>query len=432
MSARDGHRVGLLFSRESLTAATEITQENATRMAIDEVNAAGGIDGVPLTPISAGVGAQPPDYRQAAEWLCDAQRVPLIFGSHMSSTRKAVLPVVESRRALLFYATLYEGFEYSPNCFYTGSVPNQNSVQLASYVIRHFGNRVLFIGGQYVYPRESNRIMRELYEQAGGEVVAETYLPLNARQDDLAEVLKRAIALRPDAIYSTMVGRDIVKLYRAYRALGLNPARMPIVSLATNETDVAAMTSEEAEGHITAAPYFATLDSEPSRRFARAYRSRFGEDSPITAGAEAAYFKCTWRPTPRAARAASRRRTSSPRSRARSSRRPKAASPSTATPSTPRSGRASPASTRGASSKSSMPRAPRAAGAVPGRSRAGSRNPGVAVNAPHPSAWPQRHGPARVERPARAGPASAGRRVAPADVAPETHRLRARAAMAAA
>lgn len=291
MSARDGHRVGLLFSRESLTAATEITQENATRMAIDEVNAAGGIDGVPLTPISAGVGAQPPDYRQAAEWLCDAQRVPLIFGSHMSSTRKAVLPVVESRRALLFYATLYEGFEYSPNCFYTGSVPNQNSVQLASYVIRHFGNRVLFIGGQYVYPRESNRIMRELYEQAGGEVVAETYLPLNARQDDLAEVLKRAIALRPDAIYSTMVGRDIVKLYRAYRALGLNPARMPIVSLATNETDVAAMTSEEAEGHITAAPYFATLDSEPSRRFARAYRSRFGEDSPITAGAEAAYFQ---------------------------------------------------------------------------------------------------------------------------------------------
>ena len=322
VSARDGHRVGLLFSRESLTAATEITQENATRMAIDEVNAAGGIDGVPLTPISAGVGAQPPDYRQAAEWLCDAQRVPLIFGSHMSSTRKAVLPVVESRRALLFYATLYEGFEYSPNCFYTGSVPNQNSVQLASYVIRHFGNRVLFIGGQYVYPRESNRIMRELYEQAGGEVVAETYLPLNARQDDLAEVLKRAIALRPDAIYSTMVGRDIVKLYRAYRALGLNPARMPIVSLATNETDVAAMTSEEAEGHITAAPYFATLDSEPSRRFARRTGRALAKTAPSPPARRPPTSKCTWRPTPRRA-AASRRRTSSPRSRARSSNAPR-------------------------------------------------------------------------------------------------------------
>ncbi|OZI36100.1 amino acid ABC transporter substrate-binding protein [Bordetella genomosp. 1] len=289
MNTATGHRVGLLFSHESLTAATEITQENATLLAIDEVNAVGGIGGVPLVPVSARVGAQPPDYRQAAEWLCDRERVPLIFGTHMSSTRKAVLPVVESRRALLFYATLYEGFEYSPYCFYGGSVPNQNSVQLASYVIRHFGNRVLFIGGQYVYPRESNRIMRELYEQAGGEVVDEVYLPLNAPQEDLAEVLKRAVALRPDAIYSTMVGRDIVKLYRAYRELGLDPARMPIVSLATNETDVAALTPEEAEGHITAAPYFASLDTEPSRRFARAYHARFGEDSPITAGAEAAY-----------------------------------------------------------------------------------------------------------------------------------------------
>ncbi len=289
MTATTGHRVGLLFSHESLTAATEITQENATLLAIDEVNAAGGIGGGALVSVSARVGAQPADYRQAAEWLCDRERVPLIFGTHMSSTRKAVLPVVESRRALLFYATLYEGFEYSPYCFYGGSVPNQNSVQLASYVIRHFGNRVLFIGGQYVYPRESNRIMRELYEQAGGEVVDEVYLPLNAPQEDLADVLKRAVALRPDAIYSTMVGRDIVKLYRAYRELGLDPARMPIVSLATNETDVAALTAEEAEGHITAAPYFASLDTAPSRRFAQAYHARFGEDSPITAGAEAAY-----------------------------------------------------------------------------------------------------------------------------------------------
>ena len=432
MSARDGHRVGLLFSRESLTAATEITQENATRMAIDEVNAAGGIDGVPLTPISAGVGAQPPDYRQAAEWLCDAQRVPLIFGSHMSSTRKAVLPVVESRRALLFYATLYEGFEYSPNCFYTGSVPNQNSVQLASYVIRHFGNRVLFIGGQYVYPRESNRIMRELYEQAGGEVVAETYLPLNARQDDPAEVLKRAIALRPDAIYSTMVGRDIVKLYRAYRALGLNPARMPIVSLATNETDVAAMTSEEAEGHITAAPYFATLDSGTEPALRAGVPVALWRRQPHHRRRGGRLLPRTWRPTPRAAR---RLRDAGPRRRAqgravRGAPRPR------------RHRRRHPAHLalaahrprqRAARVRNHLCRARRgAAGAVPGRSRAGSRNPGVAVNAPHPSAWPQRHGPARVERPARAGPASAGRRVAPADVAPETHRLRARAAMAAA
>lgn len=287
----DGYKVGILFSRESLTAGTEITQENATLMAIDEVNAAGGMDGIPLLPIIATPGRLPETYRRAAEWLCDVQQVPVIFGTHMSSTRKAVLPVVESRRVPLFYPTLYEGFEYSPYCFYTGSVPNQNSVQLASYVINHYGARVFFIGGQYVYPRESNRIMRELYEQAGGEVVGEVYLPLNAAQEDFSQVLDRVKQLQPNAIYSTVVGSDIVKLYRAYRQLGLDPERMPIVSLATNEVDVAAMSSDQAEGHITAAPYFATLDSEASRCFANNYRRNFGDDAPITAGAEAAYFQ---------------------------------------------------------------------------------------------------------------------------------------------
>ncbi|WP_233272848.1 transporter substrate-binding domain-containing protein [Paraburkholderia acidisoli] len=286
-----GHRVGLLFSRTSLTAATEITQDNATRLAIDEINAQGGIGGVPLVPVAPEVGATPEAYRSAAEWLCDTQNVPVIFGTHMSSTRKAVLPVIESRRVLLFYATLYEGFEFSPYCFYTGSVPNQNSVVLASHVMRHYGDRVLFVGGQYVYPRESNRIMRELYEHAGGTVVGETYLPLDAPQADFAEVLKRARDERPDAIYSTVVGRDIVKLYRAYRELGLDPARMPIVSLATNETDVAALSAEAAEGHITAAPWFDSLESAASRRFVQAYRARYGQDAPITAGAEAAYFQ---------------------------------------------------------------------------------------------------------------------------------------------
>ncbi|MDR5761430.1 transporter substrate-binding domain-containing protein [Caballeronia sp. LZ035] len=288
---RDGHHVGLLFSKVSITAANETTQENASRLAIDEINAEGGIRGVPLVPVAPEVGVSPEAFRIAAEWLCDVQKVPVIFGTHMSSTRKAVLPVVESRRTPLFYATLYEGFEYSPYCFYTGSVPNQNSVLLASHVIRHYGNRVMFIGHQYVYPRESNRIMRELYEHAGGTVVAETYLPLDAPEEDFERVLAHARDLRPDAIYSTVVGHDIVKLYRAYRRLGYDPATMPIASLATIETDLAAMPSEASEGHVTAAPWFDTLDTERSRGFVARYRARFGADAPITACAEAAYFQ---------------------------------------------------------------------------------------------------------------------------------------------
>lgn len=287
----DDYKVGLLFSRASLTAASETAQANATHLAIAEVNDSGGINGRRLTAIDGDPGADPNDYRDSALHLCDHHQVQVLFGTHMSSTRKVVLPVVESRRRLLFYPTLYEGFEYSPYCFYTGSAPNQNSLQLARYVLQTYGGRVLFVGGSYVYPYESNRIMRELFEQAGGEIVDEIYLPFHATAEDFERVMQRVRETAPDAIYSTIVGSDIPSLHRAYRQAGFDPARMPIVSLATNEVDVQAMTDEEAEGHISAAPWFSTLQTPASQAFVSHYRARFGEGAAITAGAEAAYFQ---------------------------------------------------------------------------------------------------------------------------------------------
>ena len=287
----DDYKVGLLFSRASLTAASETAQANATHLAIAEVNDSGGINGRRLTAIDGDPGADPNDYRDSALHLCDHHQVQVLFGTHMSSTRKVVLPVVESRRRLLFYPTLYEGFEYSPYCFYTGSAPNQNSLQLARYVLQTYGGRVLFVGGSYVYPYESNRIMRELFEQAGGEIVDEIYLPFHATAEDFDRVMQRVRETTPDAIYSTIVGSDIPSLHRAYRQAGFDPARLPIVSLATNEVDVQAMTDEEAEGHISAAPWFSTLQTPASQAFVSRYRAGFGEGAAITAGAEAAYFQ---------------------------------------------------------------------------------------------------------------------------------------------
>ncbi|MDF2491140.1 MAG: amino acid transporter substrate-binding protein [Pseudomonas sp.] len=287
----DDYKVGLLFSRASLTAASETAQANATHLAIAEVTDSGGINGRRVTAIDGDPGADPNDYRDSALHLCDHHQVQVLFGTHMSSTRKVVLPVVESRRRLLFYPTLYEGFEYSPYCFYTGSAPNQNSLQLARYVLQTYGGRVLFVGGSYVYPYESNRIMRELFEQAGGEIVDEIYLPFHATAEDFERVMQRVRETAPDAIYSTIVGSDIPSLHRAYRQAGFDPARVPIVSLATNEVDVQAMTDEEAEGHISAAPWFSTLQTPASQAFVSRYRARFGEGAAITAGAEAAYFQ---------------------------------------------------------------------------------------------------------------------------------------------
>lgn len=286
-----GHNIGLLFSRHSMTAAVETTQAKASVLAIDEINQQGGILGQPISALLPDIGASPDHYRLAALRLCDDHSVQALFGTHMSSTRKAVLPVIESRRVPLFYPTLYEGFEFSPLCWYTGATPNQNAFALARYVMAQYGKRVLFVGVPYIYPVESNRVMRELFQQAGGEVLDEIYLPFGASAEHYQQVMDRVVALAPDAIYSTVVGADIPTLYGAYYQAGLDPARMPIISLSTNEAEVAQMPPAHAAGHLCAAPWFDTVQTPASLAFVGAYRARHGANAPITAAAEAAYFQ---------------------------------------------------------------------------------------------------------------------------------------------
>lgn len=284
-------RFGVLFSRSGVTAAVETTQLHATILAAEFVNAAGGLCGRPIELVVYDPASDPKRFRTLAERLLVQERVRLIFGCYMSSTRKAVLPVVEAHRGMLLYPTLYEGFEYSPNCIYTGSAPNQNSLPLARYLFSTYGKRLFLVGSNYVYPYESNRIMADLALQAGGEVLDEIYVPLNAGPSDFARAIRRIGRTKPDVIFSTVVGEATSIFYECYQRAGFDPQIMPIASLTTSEAEVAEMTAEAAAGHITAAPFFSVLNTPAAVRFVADFRKRFGSDAIVTACAEAAYFQ---------------------------------------------------------------------------------------------------------------------------------------------
>jgi ABC-type branched-subunit amino acid transport system substrate-binding protein len=284
-------KVGVLFSQSGVTAVIERSQLNGTLLALEEVNESGGVGGREIVPVLYDPGSEVRRYGELAEKLLIEDGVNVIFGCYMSSARKEVLPVVERRNGLFFYPTLYEGFEYSANVIYGGAAPNQNSVPLASFLMENYGRRFYFIGSDYIYPRESNRVMRHIIRQGGGEVVEERYLPLHAARKDFDTVVADIKRQAPDVIFSTVVGAGTTHLYQAYAAAVEDPAKAPIASLTTNEAEVAEMGADAAYGHITAAPYFGTLDTPESRRFRQSYHQRFGDVAPITSGSEAAYFQ---------------------------------------------------------------------------------------------------------------------------------------------
>ena len=284
-------RIGMLFSQTGVTSVIEKGERMGTLLAVEEINEAGGIDGRPLRLVSYDPESSPARYQQLAERLILEDGVRVILGCYMSSTRKAVIPVVEKWHALLMYPTLYEGFEYSRNVVYTGAAPNQNSVQLAEFMLRTYGSRVFMVGSEYIYPYESNRIMSDLILERGGEKVAEHYLPLNAEWEAYLEIARKIKRLSPDFIFSTVVGDGTALLHRAYREVGLDPGRMPIGSLTTCEAEVQQMGAELAEGHVTSAVYFQSVATELNERCVRKCRQRFGPDVVTNMCWEAAYFQ---------------------------------------------------------------------------------------------------------------------------------------------
>ena len=289
--AFESWRVGVLFSQSGVMAVIEETQLRATLLAIDEINRSGGINGRELVPVIYDPQSDAQAYALCAKRLMIEDGINMIFGCYTSSSRKAVLPVVERLNGLLWYPTLYEGFEFSSNVIYTGAAPNQNSVALSSYLSRTYGPRFYFVGSDYVYPRESNRVMRDLLRRRGCTVVGETYLDLRSKRNDFGPVMRQIKNAGADVIFSTVVGYSTIYLYQAFVEAGLDARVTPIASLTTTESEVRAMGFDIAAGHITAAPYFQSVSGERNDSFVKCYKARYGEDEPTNMCAEAAYFQ---------------------------------------------------------------------------------------------------------------------------------------------
>ena len=286
---RDASLLGVLFSQTGILSIIERTQQQAAMLAIHEINESGGALGSPLVPISYDPASKIPRYGELAEQLLARDGVKVMVGCYASSARKEVLPTVERHNGMLFYPTLYEGFEYSSNVIYGGATPNQNSVPLAQYMMRNYGAKCYFVGSDYIYPRESNRVMRHIIRELGGEVVGERYLPLKAKAEQYKSVIDDIKKTKPEFIFSTVVGTGTMTFYQAYHDAFDSPSRAPICSLTTSEAEVYAMGQDAAQGHITAAPYFQNLDTKASRDFVAKYRALYGSNAFVTSCGEAAY-----------------------------------------------------------------------------------------------------------------------------------------------
>ncbi len=186
--------------------------------------------------------------------------------------------MIERFNGILFYPSVYEGFEYSPNVIYGGGIPNQLVLPFLEYIYSNYGRRIALIGSDYIYPKEINRIVTEFLDASNGEVVAEHYLPFSANAAETKIVLQQALSKVPDVILSTVVVKDSANLYTLYSSLKSEKNNPPIASMTMVESELAEIDAVARDGHIAVAPYFASIDKDQNQQFLASFKARFGDD----------------------------------------------------------------------------------------------------------------------------------------------------------
>lgn len=302
-SARLSIRVGVLHSLSGLTAASEKPLVDALQLAIEEANAGGGINGREIEAVVVDCRSDPVYCAGQAERLITQGQVQALFGCWTSACRKALKPVVEKHRHLLFYALRYEGMEQSPNILYGGAVPNQLLMPAVHWAVVHLGNggrsgkdeksggrgkRVYLAGSDYIFSRVANILIKDLLTAHGAVVVGERYLPPGRTDmDDLAEDI---VSQKPDMVLNTIDGIDNAVFFRSLDKSGIKPDKMPVLSFSVTEVELATQDTPLMAGHYAARNYFQSIPSAENVAFVNRFRDRFGSQAVVDGPMEASYI----------------------------------------------------------------------------------------------------------------------------------------------
>jgi urea transport system substrate-binding protein len=285
-------KVGILHSQTGTLATSERPVADATLMAIDEINEAGGVLGRQIEPIIVDARSDSTIAAEEARRLIQDENVAVIFGCWTSACRKEVKDVVEEHDSLLIYPVQFEGLEQSPNIIYLGSTPNQQIIPAVDWAHANLGQRFFLVGSDYIFPRAANEIIKEKVDDLGGEIVGEQYFLLGS--SDVNGALQDIVDSEPDVILNTINGDTNVAFFQALREAGISAAEIPVVSFSIAEAELQYMDIEDVAGDYAAWNYFQSIETSANNRFVANYQARYGPDrvtgDPIEAGYNGVYL----------------------------------------------------------------------------------------------------------------------------------------------
>ncbi|WP_315794886.1 urea ABC transporter substrate-binding protein [Paenibacillus sp. BIC5C1] len=291
-SSGDTIKVGVLHSLSGTMAISEVSVKDAEMLAIEEINAAGGVLGKQIEPVVEDGASDWPTFAEKAGKLLQQDKVAAVFGGWTSASRKAMLPVFEQNKGLLFYPVQYEGLESSPNIFYTGATTNQQIVPSVTWLLENRGKKFYLLGSDYVFPKTANQVIKAQLAAEGGEVVGEEYTPLG--HTDYSTIISKIKAAKPDIVYNTLNGDSNVAFFKQLKDAGISSEQLTTLSVSVAEEEIRGIGADVLKGHLASWNYYQTTETPENKTFVEKYKEKYGADrvtaDPIEAGYVAVYL----------------------------------------------------------------------------------------------------------------------------------------------
>ncbi|MFI8480122.1 urea ABC transporter substrate-binding protein [Pseudomonas sp. NPDC078700] len=282
--------VGQLHSATGTMAISETGSIQAERLAIDQINASGGILGRQIKIIQEDGASDWPTFAEKAKKLLESDKVAAVFGCWTSASRKAVLPIFEKDNGLLYYPTFYEGLEQSKNVIYTGQEATQQILASLDWIAKEKGAKTFYLlGSDYIWPRTSMKIARKHIENVlGGKVVGEEYYPLGNTQ--FGSLTNKIKLKKPDVVFAAVVGGSNVAFYKQLKAAGITSDKQTLLTISVTEDEMLGIGGENMKGFYSSMKYFQTLDNPNNKKFVEEFKAKYGKDSVIGDVTQAGYL----------------------------------------------------------------------------------------------------------------------------------------------
>lgn len=218
--AADPVKLGLLEDASGNFALAVLPKIHATQLAIDEINAKGGILGRQIKLIHYDTQSDNTKFQELARRLVNTDKPDVIFGAFSSASREAIRPIMDKAKQLYFYNNQYEGGVCDSNVFVTGAVPEQQFSTLVPWLMEKYGKKVYTIAADYNFGQISAEWVRKIVKENGGTMVGEEFIPLSVSQ--FGQTIQNIQKAKPDFVMTLLVGNIQSAFFEQQAAANLN------------------------------------------------------------------------------------------------------------------------------------------------------------------------------------------------------------------